>query len=153
MVIDNRSRALSAAVRLALGATLASGCGGTVAREPGHEGEGGEPANALGAVAPSDPSPAPTPHPLEGCKEKLRAAFGDDAGAQFWEREDALRTEPELVACCNAIVASTDGATTERFRNAGCCKVDVPDNGSHCTPWGPPMPPPFVREGDRRGIA
>lgn len=148
---DGGSRALSAAVRVALGALFVSGCGGTVTREPGREGEGASQDVTLGTGAPSStgvvasPSAAPSPSTLDGCKAKLHAAFGDDAGADFWDPPRPLSKDPALVACCDAIAASNEPNQTEKFRNTGCCKVDVESNGRHCTPWGPPVPPAFVR--------
>jgi len=151
--IDGRGRALSAAVRLALGAAFVAGCGGSVNRE-GETARSDTPSQdvAVGAPGATDAPPvscgsnsggAPTPSPLEGCKAKLRAAFGEDAGAEFWNPSRPLSQDPALVACCDTI--GKEAASTEHFRAVGCCNVDVASNGQHCTPWGPPTPPSFVR--------
>ncbi len=159
---DGGSRALSAAVRVALGALFVSGCGGSVTREPGREGEAAPQDVTLGTGAPSSsgaiacgsPGAPPSPTSLDGCKAKLRAAFGDDAGAEFWNPPRPLSKDPGLVACCDAIEASSEPNKIEKFRDVGCCGVDVESNGRHCTPWGPPVPPAFAgRPRAHRGLA
>lgn len=150
-------RALTAAMRIALGSTLLVGCGGRVA--PDHDGPALAP--TASNAAPSTPttttpeassarSPAPlptgstapsTPETDVPCGERLEAAF-PDGGAPWFVNQPPITKDPALVACCERLeAATTPDVRADVIRASGCCHVEFPGWGAACTPWGPPVPP------------
>ncbi len=136
-----RSRALAAAVRVALGSALVVACGGRLANET----EGSSvPSQDPGRAASSQPPSASAPQPP--CDARLAAAF-PDGGAPFYVNDKPLSADPALVACCNELAAKATPMTrTEAIRASGCCHVAFDEDAqSACTPWGPPVPPAMPR--------
>jgi hypothetical protein len=154
-------RALTAAMRVALGGAMLVGCGGRVA--PEHDGPA--PAPTTSGAAPSapatipeasserSPTPVPTgstapaapgtsgPETSVPCAERLEAAF-PDGGAPWFVNEPPITKDPALVTCCERIEAATaPDARVDVLRASGCCHVEFPGWVAACTPWGPPGPP------------
>lgn len=156
------SRALTAAMRIALGSTLLVGCGGRVA--PDHDGPAlaqaasdaaaGAPATTIpDASSERSPAPLPTgstepaapgtsaPQANVPCGERLEAAF-PDGGAMWFVNDPPITKDPALAACCERLEAATaPDVRVEVVRASGCCHVEFPGWVAACTPWGPPVPP------------
>lgn len=154
------SRALTAAMRIALGSTLLVGCGGRVA--PDHDGPAlaqatsnaapGAPATTIPeATSERSPTPLPTastpvppgtsaPAADVPCGERLEAAFPD--GGTPWFLAGVPTKDPALAACCERLEAATaPDVRVDVVRASGCCNVEFPGWGAACTSWGPPVPP------------
>jgi hypothetical protein len=134
-----RSRALAAAVRVALGSALVVACGGRLANETeGATAPSQDPGHAASSqTASAQPPAAPLP-----CDARLAATF-PDGGAPYYVNDTPPSTDPALIACCNELAAKLSPATrTEAIRSSGCCHVAFDGEASSaCTPWGPPVPP------------
>ena len=155
-----RRRALSAAATVTLSASV-FGCGGLVASQT-HD----EPSivNAGDPATPSTGAPS-TPHaalvcgaPAVGadasvddgtfacCRDVVAATLGD-SGA--WHLPDAAAADPQVVACCSAIIHHVDQKPADYAKSGStlgpCCTAVHYPIGVACTPWGPPVPPEMPR--------
>jgi hypothetical protein len=87
------------------------------------------------------------------CAARVEVALGD---AGFPALQGAAATDPEVLACCNAILARlvedvrTGSPTTAadqtltRGEEVACCEATGSFVGPACQGWGPPVPPAMV---------
>lgn len=162
MTPQAHDRALRAAIRLALGTLVLTGCAAASDKSETETESSDLTAKSEKSTAKLDKSakadaggsevcPDAKPEP-KSCDAILAASFPDGGGADWWK--GATRNDPELVRCCTEIAgdqtdtdfedqASLDDffARENRIRSSGCCDVQFPGAGAACTPWGPPVPP------------
>lgn len=145
------TRALSAAVRLALAGTALQGCHTKAplapAEHPPPVPQKGE-ASSTAATGADDPPPKEPPRPTpKECEARLDEYF--DEPAEFGARLPAI--EDQVVATCCAEALADGHGGKHRW---GCCSSPVASSivvdpelreaaskKLTCTPWGPPTPP------------
>jgi len=112
---------------------------------------------ALACVGPTEVDAGDvTEDAFQCCVAEVSSDVGD-AGPWDTNGPDAslVADDPAAANCCRAIVARIDhepdgGSASQDYVAASngsyvlqwCCGVAF-EQGSACTPWGPPMPPPF----------
>jgi hypothetical protein len=122
---ETHERALLAAARVDF-AAAAVGCGNQAEAPP----------KSAGGETKTEPKSEPS------CKQLLHEAFPN--GDPDWYgrgRGEGMRKDAKLTTCCEQMASRTDVDATELLRTSGCCHVSDWNQGIHCTPWGPPMPP------------